>query len=141
MQIFKLVKLTASFENMLFVLSFDPRYVRKFLEDNADDDISFLDKIIQTPISLPAIDQAKIDRFLLYSEADGSHRSSFDVLFDKLLIGKHRIKEFDDSFVHLYGSQIRHFFYSFRRAKRYLNALYTTLPSVKNEVHLQDFLY
>lgn len=60
--IFKLVRLHAKFKNTIFILAFDPRVVHTRLgEDYLDD---FIAKIIQNPISLPAIEQNSMDEFL-----------------------------------------------------------------------------
>jgi len=140
LQILKIVKLSGRFKKTIFVLSFDPGIVSSCLKDDISKDPLFLDKIIQSPIHLPAVNQAIIDRYLFYSYPDQGHVSGIDRLFKNLEIGQERIKSFDKDFPNLYESQIKRLFSTLRQAKRYLNGLYSTLPAVKNEVNLQDFL-
>ena len=140
LEIFKLVKLSGKFKNTIFVLSFDPNIIISYLKEEIFTDPAFLDKIIQAPIHLPAIDQDSIDRFLLYSEPEQSHYSGIDRLFQKQEIDQERVHAFDKEFPFLYKREIQKLFPTLRQAKRYLNALNSTLPSVKNEVDLQDFL-
>lgn len=140
LQIFKIIKLSGRFRDTIFVLSFDPKNIASYLKDFVSIDPSFLDKIIQNPIHMPAINQAMIDRFLFYSFPHENHYSAIDRLFQKLEIDQERIKAFDKDFINLYENQIKKLFPTLRDAKRYLNGLYSTLPTVKNEVNLQDFL-
>lgn len=137
-QIFNLVKLSARFKNTIFILSFDPMIINSFFKNEVSGDLGFLDKIVQAPIHLPAVDQAAIDRYLYYSYPDEGHYSGIDRLFQKLQIDQGRIRTFENAY--LYESKIKGPFTTLRHAKRYLNALYQTLPSIKNEVNLQDFL-
>jgi len=140
LQIFKIVKLSGRFKNTIFVMTFDPNIISSYLENVVSVDPSFLDKIVQSPVRLSAIDQAMIDRFLFYSFPDQGHISAIDRLFQKLEIDQERVKAFDKDFIYLYEAQIKRLFPTFRYAKRYLNGLYSTLPVIKNEINLQDFL-
>jgi KAP family P-loop domain len=101
----------------------------------------FLDKIIQKPIPLPPAEQRDIDRFLLFSDPPGpnAHRSAIDHLLDELQIHPKRRKEFDDKFAFFYQTVVRRLFRTMRHAKRYINTLRATLPSIGNEINLFDF--
>lgn len=141
LEVFKLVKLSGNFRNTIFVLSYDPNIICSYLKNEMQSDPSFIDKIIQSPIHLPAINQAMIDKFLFYSYLDDDHYSSIDRLFKKLNIDEERIqKEFGQDFTYLYEKQIKKLFQTLRCAKRYLNGLHLTLSAIKNEINLQDFL-
>ena len=59
--VLRLVKLAGNFENTIFVLSFDPRIVMSAVNQTKDKD--FLEKIVQSPIDLPAVEQTKINAF------------------------------------------------------------------------------
>jgi len=129
--VFKLVRLNANFKNTIFLLSLDPIVIRNHLKDNLKIDPEFLEKIVQKPIPLPAIDQQNIDQFIdVYMEK----------LFDELAISKEKRERCEKSFSLIYRTQVRKLFKTFRRAKRYLNCLYLTLPPIKNEINLHDFL-
>jgi predicted KAP-like P-loop ATPase len=140
LQIFKIVKLSARMNNIIFLLSFDQNLISSYFKEDTTVDSSFLDKIIQNPVQLPAVQQSIIDKFLFFSSPGDGHVSAIDRLFINLQIDEKRLSEFDKEFVALYQTHIHRLFPTLRRAKRYLNGLYSTLPTIKNEVNLQDFL-
>jgi hypothetical protein len=135
--VFRTVRLTAEFKKTTFVLAYDEGEVRAHLR-KLGISREYLEKIVQNPVQLPAIDQGDIDRFLLYSDA--GRRSQLDVLFDKIEIDQQSRAEFDKRIVELYPSHVRPFFQTLRSAKRFLNALGARLPAVKHEVYLLDFV-
>ena len=140
LELFKIVKLSGKFKNTIFVVILDRPQIRSFLKDIVQVDPLFLEKIIQNEINLPAVDQSMIDRFLFYSFPKEGYLSAMDRLFKKLEINPERVRELDKDFVPIYESYMRRLFTTLREAKKYLNGLYATLPAVKNEVNLQDFL-
>ena len=129
--IFKLVRLSANFKNAIFLLAFDQDVVQNYFKNNLNIDSEFLEKIVQKPISLPAIEQQHIDQFL---------DDRIEKLFDELAISEERREKLNKDFSLIYQTQIRKFFKTLRRVKRYLNGLRSTLPPIKNEVNLHDFL-
>ena len=129
--IFKLVRLHAKFQNTIFLLALDPIVVQNYFKKDLNVDSEFLEKIVQKPIPLPAIEQQNIDQFL---------DIHLEKLFDELAISKGRREKFYKDFHLIYLMQISKFFKTLRRVKRYINGLRSTLPSVKNEVNLYDFL-
>jgi len=129
--VFKLARLNANFQNTIFLLCLDPTIVQEYLKDNLKIDPEFLEKIIQKPIPLPAIEQQDIDQFL---------DNHIDKLFDELVISKERREKFEKDFQLIYQTQVKKVFKTLRHAKRYLNGLRSTLPPIKNEVDLHDFL-
>jgi len=129
--IFKLVRLNAKFQNTIFLLTFDPVIVQDYFKNNLKTDSEFLEKIVQKPIPLPAIEQQYIDQFLY---------NHLDKLFDELAFSIEKRERCEKSFLLIYQTQIRKLFKSLRHAKRYLNGLRSTLPPIKNEVNLHDFL-
>jgi|GEM_PF-1164710 len=140
LQIFQLIKLSAKFNNTIFLLSFDQKIISSYLYQELSDDPSYLEKIIQAPTYLPATEQTMIDNFLYYSHPDQGQISGIDRLFQKLKLESERVKAFDDSFTNLYESKIKKLFKTLRQAKRFLNSIYMSLPSIKNEVNLYDFM-
>jgi len=129
--VFKLARLNANFQNTIFLLAFDQIVVQNYFKNDLNIDSEFLEKIVQKPIPLPAIEQQDIDQFL---------DNHLDKLFDELAISKERREKFNKDFPLIYLMQVSKFFKTLRRAKRYLNGLRSTLPLVKNEVNLYDFL-
>ncbi len=138
LQVFKIVKLSAKFKNVVFVLSFDDNVVRSQFQDEIHTDPSYIEKIIQSPINLPPAEQIAIDKFLYYSY-HREYLTEVNRLFKILEIDEQRINEFHDSFDYAYLKYIHRLFPTLRTAKRYLNGLYSTLPAVKTEVNLHDF--
>jgi predicted KAP-like P-loop ATPase len=135
--VFRTVRLTGEFKKTTFVLAYDDDQVCAHLK-RLNIPPEYLEKIVQNPIQIPALDQGDIDRFLLYSDAQ--HRSQIDILFDKIGIGKEERAEFDKKIVEIYPPQLRRFFQTLRSAKRFLNSLSTRLPVVRDEVYLLDFV-
>jgi predicted KAP-like P-loop ATPase len=129
--VFKLVRLSANFKNTIFLLALDPIVVQNYFKSNLKIDLEFLEKIVQKSIPLPAIEQQYIDQFL---------DDRLEKLFDELAISKERREKLNKDFSLIYQTQIRKFFKTLRRVKRYLNGLRSTLPPIKNEVNLHDFL-
>ncbi|MCL4457841.1 MAG: KAP family NTPase [Nitrospirae bacterium] len=128
--IFKLVRLNAKFLNTIFLLSFDPVVVQNYLKDDLNADPAFLEKIVQKPVPLPAIEQNDVDQFL---------NVHIDNLFKGMRIPQKAIEKFEKEFIYIYQTQIRKLFKTLRHAKRYFNGLRSTLPPIKAEVHLYDF--
>ena len=129
--IFKLVRLNANFKNTIFILSFDQNVIKDYLKENASADPEFLDKIVQKPVQLPAIEQIEIDNFLNFH---------INKLFDEIKITQEEIEIFQKDFPYIYQSKIAKLFKTLRHAKRYLNGLRSTLPPIKNEINLHDFI-
>lgn len=127
--IFKLVRLNTEIKNTIFILFFDPAIVCNYFKKKLRTDPEFLDKIVQKPISLPAIEQSAIDNFL---------DKQTDNLFSELSVSEEDISQFENEFDFVYQSQIYKLINTLRHAKRYINGLRTTLPPVKNEVNLSD---
>ena len=122
--IFRLVRLNANFQNTIFLLAFDPIVVQNYFKKDLNVDSELLEKIVQKPIPLPAIEQQYIDQFL---------DNHIEKLFNELLISKERREKFEKDFLLIYQTQIRKFFKTLRRVKRYLNGLRSTLPPIKNK--------
>ena len=129
--VFKLVRLNAKFANTIFVLSFDPIVIQNCLEKYIHADPAFLEKIVQKPVCLPAIEQVNIDHFL---------EIHMNRLFDKTQIPSDEREKFEEDFSFIYQSHINKLFKTLRHAKRFLNGLRSTLPLIKSEVNLYDFI-
>jgi hypothetical protein len=137
--LFKLVRLSARFRNTVFLLSFDTEVVVRALEEESLDR-DFLDKIVQMQVNLPPPAEQDIERFLWFSSLGPTpSRCAIDRLLDALNVSADRRKRFDDLIVPLTGTSFSHLFRTIRQAKRFINAVAATLPSVVDEVDLFDF--
>jgi len=129
MLMFKLVRLCSDFPNFIFVLAFDHRQVQELItQQNIDSD--FIAKIIQLDIELPLIDQDEIDRFVI---------TSIQLIINNLRLD---IKQKTwDRYENIYYQVISSLLINdLRKAKRYLNSIMFTIPLVRENVDLADFL-
>jgi hypothetical protein len=139
--VLKLARLSAKLQNAVFLLSLDHLIVLETLKSALSLEPEFLEKIIQKPVPLPPAEQRDIDRFLFFSDPQGpeAHRSAIDRLLDEVQVEPKRRKEFDDKTGYFYHTVARRLFRTMRHAKRYMNTLRATLPSIVDEVNLHDF--
>lgn len=128
--VFKLVRLNTKFKNTIILLSFDPIKVQNCLKTSLNPETEFLEKIVQKPIPLPAIEQAVIDNFL---------DVHLDKIFNEIKVAERVTAELKE-FSYIYQTQIRKLFTTLRNVKRYLNSLRSTLPPIKYEINLYDLL-
>lgn len=131
--VFKLVRNNTNFENAIFLLSFDTAIVEKALKEKCNIDRDFLEKIINKPIPLPEIEQQSIDDYIL---------KEIKQLLKAIDIPEDERAKLVNKFSNIYRITIKmqKLFRTIRVAKRYINSLYSSLPSVKSEVYLIDFL-
>ena len=132
--IFRLIKLSANFENVIYVLAFDPEIVEDALSERyfSKKQIAgqnFLEKIVQVPINLPKIPTTDL-RVFCYNHIDKALQLS------GIEISEGDAQEFTRGFI--VGVEIR--LETPRMALRYANMLNFSLPMVKGEVHVAEFL-
>jgi hypothetical protein len=127
-----LTRLSARFENTIFLLAIDPNELEK---NKIGSD--FLSKIIQKPIVLPPAELRDIDEFFLFS--DGKKVSAIDMLLDQLGVSSERKSQFHNEIDMFYGQNLRGAFLTLRDVKRFLNVLRPSLAPVIEEVKLSDF--
>jgi len=134
--IFKLVKLTANFQNTIFVLSYDREQVEKRITDKDAGIIGgdYLRKIVQVSFTLPLPDQQDL-RGILFSELDKSINQFYP---DKpILDGKHEEDRWSELLYHGFGD----LFTSVRDIKRYISSLRLDWSIIgTSDVNKIDFL-
>ena len=129
--IFKLVRKNTNFRNTIFLLSFDPSVVKKSMMSKVEGNDEFLEKIINKPIHLPAVEHENVGAFI------------FDQIENILKILKFPSQKGDlllKEFSSIYWSDIYKLFATIRQAKRYINSAIFTLPAIGHEVNPYDFL-
>jgi len=136
LQVFEIVKRSANLNKTIFILSFDVDIVSRIVDGNFVNGKSFIEKIIQSPINLPAIEQVTIKNYVF---------GNLELLFNKIKIDQKEINGFKNevlpgNFKEFYKSYGERLFSTLRHAIRYLNAINITLPAIKDEVNLHDFL-
>lgn len=130
--IFKLVKLSASFERVSYILAFDDEVVAAALGErygagNAEAGRRFLEKIVQVPLHLPPADELSL-RALTFAGVDEAIH----------LAGLSLTQEQIDAFVRHFIDGLEPQLTTPRQAKRYVNALTFALPILKGEVNPVD---
>ena len=130
--IFKLVKLSAGFENVCYVLAFDDEVVAAALGEKygSGDPVAgrhFLEKIIQVPLSLPPAERTAL-LSLAFEGVDAALQQS------ELRLSEDDVQALGRRFID--GLEMR--LQTPRQAKRYTNALAFALPLLKGEVHPVD---
>lgn len=126
--IFKLVRLTASFPNVIYLLAFDRHRVEQALSDIGLTGRSYLEKIVQVSIDIPSPSPVLLRNELL---------KTLDVIIEAI----HEEPRFDqqrwqDVYAEIIGPMIR----SIRDIRRYAASLRGTLRSLQGEVELVDVL-
>lgn len=132
--IFKLVKLSASFDHTSYVLSFDDEMVAAAIGERYGDGgyeagRSFLEKIIQVPLHLPPPDQIQL-RQMTFEGVEGALTQ----------VGITLTQEHSDTFAQHFIEGLEERLRTPRHAKLYVNALMFALPILKGEVHPVDLM-
>lgn len=129
--LFSLIKVTADFDNVIYVLSLDPDIVSKALEETyPGSGLNFLQKIIQVPLHLPKARKTDIFNELLYPGVNAL-LGSYEFVFTT-----DEEREITDSISNGLESRIN----TPRMVKRYLNALNFALPILKDETNVHDVI-
>lgn len=123
--VFRLIRQVADFPNTIYLLAMDPDIVSKslgrFIGANDNDGRYFLDKIVQIPIKLPVVSSTILEYVLV-----------------KKLGRQIGIKDQDDKFIAELAAQLIPLLRTPRQIIRYCNQLSLTLPSLKDEICVQD---
>jgi predicted KAP-like P-loop ATPase/DNA-binding Xre family transcriptional regulator len=127
-QIFQLVKLTADFPNTTYLLAFDPQVVADALRhETAWPGEEYLEKIVQVPLQVPAIEPDRIRSFML----DGVRR----------LLSSHPNRFWDERyFWTVYLGGFEDLFKSIRDVKRFLSSVGITLNLMGQDLSIADLL-
>jgi len=126
--LFRTIKATGNFPNVIYLLAFDIGVVVKSLEQTFIPDAhSYLEKIVQVPFALPLPDKAALRKLLFARLSEitaGTDKANFDAVY----------------WANLYYSGIDHFIVTPRDVVRLINVLRATYPNVKDEVNPVDFI-
>ena len=127
-QVFQLVKLTARFPYVVYVLAFDRSAVAKALRDSGvDSGEEYLEKIIQVSFDLPPIPDALLTTFITES-------------IDELL-RRYQPAHFEMTrFAELFRTALRTKFNSLRQIRRFINGLEFGFGLIASELNGVDFI-
>lgn len=132
--LFRLVKLTADFSNTVYILSFDKEMVAKaigqrFGKGDHIDGSNFLEKIIQIPIELPDFRYDELRNYTIDLIEKVLNKNSVE-------LSEIEINRFISAFENCLFKAI----ITPRNAKQYYNALEFSVPLMKGEVNMVDFI-
>jgi len=130
--IFRLIKLSADFNNTSYVLAFDEEMVAAALREqysssNKDAGRNFLEKIVQVPLNLPPAPKSSLEG-ICFSGIDEVIRTTSIELEEK------QVHEFWGAFYRGISNRLS----TPRMAKRYVNAIQFSLPITLGEVNPID---
>jgi len=132
-QVFKLIKLTANFPCVDYLLAFDNDLAARALGKRYGGDVemghAFLEKIVQVPLPLPPASESSLRKFCFGA-------------IDRVL-GDSQIRitrEEASSFASEFEGTLLPFLDTPRAAWRYANAIRFGLPAMKDEVNAVDFM-
>jgi len=127
-EIFKLVRLTASFPNIIYVVAFDRLRVEQALSEQGVPGRDYLEKILQVAVDLPAVPPEALTRQIfaaINSALDGiPERGTFD----------------DAVWPDLFMEVIRPLLRNMRDVRRYAAAIHGTVEALGGQIALADVL-
>jgi predicted KAP-like P-loop ATPase len=127
-QIFQLVKLTAKFPYVVYVLAFDRQAVAKALEEfGFESGEAYLEKIVQVSFDIPPISEASLTTFVTTS-IDEILKAYEPAHFDLTRFGN------------LFHGGFRKLFTSLRDVRRFVNSLEFGLGLIGRELNAVDFI-
>jgi len=125
---FKLVRLTANFPNVVYLLAFDRRRVEDALGEQGVDGRSFLEKIVQHPIDIPSIPEQ-----VMYRQIAEGLDKALNSLSDDISLDTNR---WYDIFPEIVRPLVR----NMRDVRRYTDAVRGTTRALLGRVELADLL-
>ena len=133
-QIFKLVRLSGSFEKVTYVLAFDDKMVaaalkEKYATDKGDSGLKFIEKIVQVPLHLPPAYKEPLLK-AIFAEI----QKTLDA--EKIQLIEKDVSSIAYEFQTSLGYALR----TPRQVKRYANAIMFAVPVLKEEVSIKDLL-
>jgi predicted KAP-like P-loop ATPase len=127
-QLFSILKAVADFANTVYVLAYDERVVRRAIRSTLGmNGKTYLEKIVQLPIDLPAPDRITL------------HQLFFEQL-QELLGNQDGLQGVNTEFGNIFHDGLKHFLVTPRACKRLMNVLRFTLPPLRGEIYWPDMI-
>lgn len=126
--IFRLVRLTASFPNLLYVLAFDRARVEQALTEDGTPGRSYLEKIMQVVIDLPAVPEELLTHEISRALDEAVEGIGCSVLFT------------EDLWPDVFFEIVRPLFRNVRDVRRFCMSIQGTLREVDGRVEAVDVL-
>lgn len=125
--VMKLVRLTADFPNVVYVLSFDRLRVEKALDEGQGDGRAYLEKILQVSFDVPQLRSSQIQQLLL-NELEGTVK------------GRQSGPLHSNDWQNYFHMGILPMVTNLRDVRRYVNSLPVAMSLLGEEVALSDVL-
>lgn len=126
-EIVRLVRLTADFPNVYYLLAFDRFRVERALGDDAESGRAYLEKIFQNIFDLPPISQQQLQSFLANE-------------VNLVIENKEHGPEHSEYLQDVFRQGIFPLFYQPRDVRRYINSLNFSLDAFGKELAVADIL-
>jgi hypothetical protein len=126
--VFKLVRMTASFPNIIYIVAFDRVRVETALSEQGVPGRDYLEKILQVAVDLPAIPSQVLNRQILMA-------------VDRALSDVNNLGPFDENaWPDLFMEIIRPLVRNMRDVRRYAASIRGTVESLDGQIELADVL-
>lgn len=125
---FKLVRLTASFPNMIYLLAFDRKRVEDALSEQGINGRDYLEKILQVAVDIPVVPSDLLNRQILQAIDLGLNDIQNPGPFDSQI--------WPDIFMEIIRPLIR----NMRDVRRYVAAAHGTVSALAGQIALPDVL-
>ena len=126
--VFKLVRLTASFSNVIYIVAFDRARVEEALAEQGVPGRSYLEKILQVAVDLPAVPSDVLNRQIFSAIDNALTDIESPGPFDEIV--------WPDVFMEVIRPLIR----NMRDVRRYAAAIQGTVRSLDGQIALEDVL-
>ncbi len=126
--IFKLVRLTANFPNIIYIVAFDRDRVEDALADQGLRGRDYLEKILQVAVDLPVVPRHVLNQQIFLALEDALANIKNPGLFDEQV--------WPDVFMEIIEPLIR----NMRDVRRYVATLHGTIRSFDGQIKLVDLL-
>lgn len=126
--IFRLVRLTASFPNLIYLLAFDRERIEQALNGDGINGRAYLEKILQIGVDLPSIPQEKMQSYIFQSIEDNLSKIPD--------LGNLNQERWTDIFFEVVSPLLR----NMRDVKRYSASIFGSVSEMRGQVALEDIL-
>ena len=134
-EMFKLIKIMADFNNIIYILSFDKRIISESLDTEYIDGEKYIEKIINIALDVPLATEHELKNIISNDLTTISKKHDIELDEDRL---DTILDYWDFETKKRYG--ILYFFKSMRDIKRFNNLLEFNIELIKNEVNFEDFI-
>lgn len=128
-EVLKLIRTTAQFKNMVYIVAFDRGYTANMLESkNINDGYKYIEKIFNVEITLPYYERNILEEYML---------QEFKLLLDESCyeqVSKVVISKINGKY------KVSAFFKNFREIKRFINQFILNFNTIYNSIGINDII-